>query len=452
MIAPTRKSEHATNHPCDGEDLTARILKTLSEFPEIYAKTAFILNYDEGGQFFDHAWCPTPPLSPSEGISTVTVEGEVNRDVLTSQPAPIGLGFRVPLLIVSPWTRGNIVVSEAFDHTSVIKFLEYRFNVSNPNLSPWRRAMVGDLTSAFDFENPNYDWPRLPHTRGYVAEGEIECRTLPPPTVPVDQEMPRQEPGTRISRALPYEFVVRDTLSVGDAASLDITVDNLGKAGAPFILFDVANLATINPRQYAVESNKSITDHIMIPSATSSSYHYALMGINGFVREFSGDASASSFCASISASLTYSAQTHEVVIVLTNNKSAGTAAVEFSIRDNAYNQLGGEVLPVIVEAGSSVSKAVNTRISGHWYDLTVSVKNSDTDCLNRRFMGRMEIGKDSISDPAMAAGLPGLWNRVPNGQHPKIDDRFRHLERVEGVLSATDKDAHFYLEKVIDPI
>ncbi len=67
-------------------------------------------------------------------------------------------------------------------------------------------------------------------------------------------------------------------------------------------------------------------------------------------------------------------------------------------------------------------------------------------------MGRMETGRDSISDPAMASGLPGLWSSVPNGLHPKIEEKFRQLERIEGVLSASDKDAHFYLERVIDPV
>jgi phospholipase C len=129
IIAPTEKSEHATNHPAAGEDWTAQLLKILAKYPEVYKSTVFILNYDEGGQFFDHVWTPTPPLSETEGISTVSVEGEVNMDVLTEAPAPIGLGFRVPLVIVSPWTRGDIVVSEVFDHTSVIKLIEERFQV-----------------------------------------------------------------------------------------------------------------------------------------------------------------------------------------------------------------------------------------------------------------------------------------------------------------------------------
>jgi phospholipase C len=105
-----------------------------------------------------------------------------------SEAQPIGLGFRVPAIIISPWTRGklitnlsniihdfilivsegNIVVSEIFDHTSVIRLLETRFNFTTNNISPWRRAMTGDLTSFFDFEHPDYSWPELPDTSQYA--------------------------------------------------------------------------------------------------------------------------------------------------------------------------------------------------------------------------------------------------------------------------------------------
>jgi len=132
----------------------------------LYAKTAFILNYDEGGQFFDHAWPPTPPMSDDDGLSTVTTEGELTKDMRWDIPKghPIGLGYRVPLLIVSPWTRGGHVYSEVCDHTSTLKLLEKRFNITVPTISPWRRAVTGDLLHAFDFENPDYSWPEFPPT------------------------------------------------------------------------------------------------------------------------------------------------------------------------------------------------------------------------------------------------------------------------------------------------
>ena len=68
----------------------------------------------------------------------------------------VGLGYRVPMIIASPWTKGGFVNSEVSDHTSVLQFLEnfimkkYKKNVHIDNISDWRRAICGDLTSAFN--------------------------------------------------------------------------------------------------------------------------------------------------------------------------------------------------------------------------------------------------------------------------------------------------------------
>ena len=78
---------------------------------------------------------------------------------------PIGLGFRVPMLVVSPFSRGGLVCSNTFDHTSTLRFLETRFRAKVPNLTPWRRRATGDLTSAFNFAaKPNYGRPALPRS------------------------------------------------------------------------------------------------------------------------------------------------------------------------------------------------------------------------------------------------------------------------------------------------
>ena len=61
---------------------------------------------------------------------------------------PVGLGFRVPALVISPFSRGGYVCSQLFDHTSLLRFIETRFGVEVPNLSPWRRSVTGDLTAA----------------------------------------------------------------------------------------------------------------------------------------------------------------------------------------------------------------------------------------------------------------------------------------------------------------
>ncbi|HMA50542.1 MAG TPA: phospholipase C, phosphocholine-specific, partial [Magnetospirillaceae bacterium] len=149
IVAPTAASEHPEAPPSVGEAFTAGILTALASNPAVWAKTVFILNYDENDGFFDHMPPPIPAIKPKFGASTVDTEGEA----LGSEP--FGLGPRVPALIVSPWTKGGWVNSEVFDHTSVIRFLEARFGVKEPNITPWRRAVTGDLTSAFDFAKPD---------------------------------------------------------------------------------------------------------------------------------------------------------------------------------------------------------------------------------------------------------------------------------------------------------
>jgi phospholipase C len=390
----------------------------------------------------------------------------VNTDVLTDVPAPIGLGFRVPLLLISPWTRGRIVLSQALDHTSVLQFLEVRFNVSVPTISPWRRAMTGDLLHAFDFEHPDYSWPELPSTSAYQLKGDIECHTLPPPVVPAVQAMPTQEPGTRLSRSLPYEFQVQDAVTTTSTAAaaaaaapsevvatIAVSVQNTGEAGAPFVLYDVLNLAAVNPRQYAVEAGKSIRDVVSIPPG--SGYHYALMGINGFVREFRGAYSCNS--ATMQATLSYQPAQDSVVLQLTNTDKENT--VQFSVADMAYGLLSGakgegEVLLVSVPPGQTVQQAVSTAASGNWYDLTATVTVSavgeepPAECFYRRFMGRMETGKDTISDPAMGAGKPGLWTSGSPGSHPELPERVRRVQRLEGKHAVENKDSMFHTQLV----
>ena len=181
----------------------------------MYAKTVFILNYDEGGQFVDHHWPPTPPMDATQGASTVTTEGELTKTEEFHIPAghPIGLGWRVPLFLISPWSRGDYVFSEVSDHSSVVKFIEKRFNVTCPNISPWRRAVTSDLTAAFDWNTPNFTWPaKYPDTSSNVAESAKQCASNPPPTVPLVQAMPTQEPGTKLMRALPYSFDIVDAV------------------------------------------------------------------------------------------------------------------------------------------------------------------------------------------------------------------------------------------------
>ena len=440
IVGPANVSEHATWHPSAGEDFTARILKVIQSFPDTYAKMAIILNYDEGGQFVDHHWTPTPPTSPSDGVATMETENEVVK--LTGTPN--GLGFRVPLLVISPWSRGNIVLSQVFDHTSVIRLIEERFNVSCPNISPWRRAICGDLTAAFDFKSaPDFSWPALPDTSNYVQQAEEECEKLPAPSVPSTQSFTPQEPGTRVSRALPYTFLVTDAVTNVPPFTFAVAINVSGAAGAPFLMLDAPNLAARAPRKFAVEAGKAITDApLPLLPAGGSKYAFSLHGPNGFVRQFAGDAAQAS-AAGLSASLTYDEAAGNVVLQL----AAGAAAATFTVSDNAYGLNAGSPWTVPVPGNGRVSfpVAVCAAAVGCWYDVSVSESPAmAASGFQRRFMGRMETGVDTISDPAMAAGVPpnsgrpltGLDRDMPRSQdpadHPPVAESHRSWPRKEG--------------------
>jgi phospholipase C len=134
--------------PAEGAVGILHVLDILLSNPAVWEKTALILSYDENGGFFDHVAPPTPPPGTPGEYLTAPLDKVEKADGIAG---PVGLGFRVPCLVMSPYSRGGLVASDVFDHTSQLKFLERRFGVEVPNLSPWRRETTGDLTSAFDF-------------------------------------------------------------------------------------------------------------------------------------------------------------------------------------------------------------------------------------------------------------------------------------------------------------
>ncbi|WP_020673724.1 alkaline phosphatase family protein [Amycolatopsis nigrescens] len=186
LVAPSAQTEHPLWMPAAGAQYIASKIDAIAANPDVWKKTAFILTYDENDGYFDHVLPPTP----SPGTPDEFVDGK-----------PIGLGFRVPTVIVSPWTAGGYVCSETFDHSSLVRFLERRFGVREPHLSDWRRRTVGDLTSAFRFTRPPAPFPagnerlRYPATVAKLLAAQAQVRDNPAPEVPSgNQSMPVQEP------------------------------------------------------------------------------------------------------------------------------------------------------------------------------------------------------------------------------------------------------------------
>jgi phospholipase C len=176
-----------------GEIAVRQIVEALVSHPKVWAKTALFITWDENGGFFDHVAPPTPPAGTSGEYLTAS-SSAIDAAGAGTVAGPIGLGFRVPMLVVSPFSRGGLVCSDVFDHTSTLRFIEARFGVEVPNLTRWRRKTTGDLTSAFNFAAPpQTSRPRLP-----ALKTPAQCPdTLNPVTPPAAGSIPAQEKGKR---------------------------------------------------------------------------------------------------------------------------------------------------------------------------------------------------------------------------------------------------------------
>jgi phospholipase C len=202
IIPPAGYDEHPPSPAALGEWLTSQVLATLVANPDVWSKTVLFHMYDENDGFFDHVPPPTPPAgTPGEYLTVSPLPADAR-----GIRGPVGLGFRVPMLVVSPFSRGGYVCSETFDHTSQLRFLEERFGVRAPNISDWRRKNSGDLTSTLHMGRANPTVPTLPSTAADTKatvfsqgcqEGDLlGIRTDQPPyPLPAVQSMPKQEPG-----------------------------------------------------------------------------------------------------------------------------------------------------------------------------------------------------------------------------------------------------------------
>ncbi len=394
IVAPANLSEHANYQPAAGEDLSARLLSVLAADQAVWSQTAFILNYDENGGFFDHVPPPIPPAAASQGISSVGTTGEI------SGGQAIGMGPRVPLIVVSPWSRGGYVNSQVFDHTSVIRFLEKRFGVQEPNISAWRRAVSGDLTSAFGFGAQNTAFPALPDTSGYVGAAGNECSTLPAPTVPSAQSMPVQETGTRPARALPWQPNAAGRTDC-TAGKFWIDMTNSGSAAVVYYVYPNA-YRTDGPWLYTVGAGATVSDYWSGGTPTGA-YDLSLYGPNGFHRRFRGNRSTScgAGVAQVEVASSYDTVGNKLNLAFTN---AGSVAATVTVTDGVYGTGGPWTYPV--PAGTTASAPVSASFATKqgWYDLTVTANTGDN--FLRRLAGHLENGADSISDPGPSGSTP----------------------------------------------
>lgn len=374
IVPMMEMSEHPDAPVPFGEVLISSLVAALAANPKVWAKTAFILNYDENDGFFDHVPAPMPAIAPQYGASNVDVRSE------TYQGEPVGLGPRVPMMVISPWTRGGWVNSQLFDHTSVLRFLEKRFGVAEPNISPWRRSICGDLTSMFDFdvtERQRLDtrWAAaLPSVASYFEETEKLCKTAPPPRIATGKGVPAQEPGTRPARALPYRFAVEPLWS---DAGLMLRFTNDGPEGVVFGVQD--ETAFPGWRYFTVAAGSRLEEQW--PLRRDRPHALVVQGPNGFHRAYRANGPAR-----IEATIAWQDATGTLHLV---NRGAEPVTLASHCAHTG--------------AGASHSLAPGAELQApipladhHWYDLLLTA----ADGTRLRLAGHVETGKPGTSEPA----------------------------------------------------
>ena len=414
MNAPSIYCEHpGPSSPVQGAWFLQEVLDALTANPEVWSKTVLIVNFDENDGYFDHVPSPSAPSPDGSGGyagKTTLPAADLNVEYFTHprppgstrQPAPdgrvYGPGPRVPLFAISPWSRGGWVNSQVFDHTSVLRFLEARFGVQEPNISPFRRAVCGDLTSAFNFATPNAE--ALPVLQGRRDKGQADAlrraqQQLAQIAPPTNQQLPAQAVGTRPSRALPYELSTSCEVQAGStlaATRVALSFGNTGRQAAVFHVYDRKNLAAV-PRRYMVEPGKSLSDQWT--PAVGGSYDLWVLGPNGYHRHFSGSAlrAVAAGQPRPEVQVLCDGATGELVLLLRN---AGAAPCTFTLSANAYTTLNQSHT---LKPRSELSLRLPVATSDYWYDFSATVAGQPD--YRRSFAGRVETGRHTVSDPAL---------------------------------------------------
>ncbi len=234
---PRRCDAHPSYRPADGANFVSGVLSAIASNQAAWDSTVVFYNFDENDGFFDHV---VPPTAPS-GTADEWVDS-----------APIGMGPRVPMTVVSPWSAGGLVCSQVFDHTSPLQFAEMVTGVECTNISAWRRTVAGNLTAALNLSATEVAFPtNLPNTATLVTQANSE-ESLPAPTVPSTGSLPSQESGDRApASSLGYVFNTTSWVNTSTHKFWFQTVSGRRASAAGFASY-VQNTRTFGSWQYTL--------------------------------------------------------------------------------------------------------------------------------------------------------------------------------------------------------
>ena len=452
LSAPENFSDHPSA-PWYGAWYVSEVLDILTQNPEVWKKTIFILAYDENDGYFDHI---PPFVAPhphqagtgkvSEGIDTrveyVTHEQQRERNGFPEpfdRESSIGLGFRVPLIIASPWSKGGWVNSQVFDHTSTLqlleKFLTHRTGqpVVEPNISDWRRTICGDLTSVFrPYHSEAIPSPAfLPKDVFLKSIHKAKFRPLPEDFKQLTPEemaafnedpyhspyMARQEKGVRPSCALPYQMEVDGRLNKDRTAfGIDFTNNKelFGDktAGAPFNVYAPGKYAhrdqpgafdTLRTWAYGVKPGDTLTDTWPLNEFEDRRYFLRVYGPNGFFREFNGDANDPPIDIRVDCERSSANPRHLTGNIALHLSNQGNQPYTVIIHDAAYKVNNHRYTIPATPAGDTSLLILPLDSSQGWYDFIVQADGHAG--FRKRYAGRVETGRPGISDPYMGRAV-----------------------------------------------
>ncbi len=395
LVAPERFSDHPGS-AWFGAWYVSEVLQILTEDPERWKKTVLIICYDENDGYFDHVppFVAPHPGRPETGKVSAGIDTTADVSDAHHRDHSIGLGYRCPLMIASPWSRGGCVNSQVSDHTSILMFLETWLagkgkTVKEENISEWRRTVCGDLTSAFKpYNGEKYELPKYLERDAYIERiHKASFKSRPKPADKLSESdlgsfdiRAFQERGTRTACPLPYEMEASIEI-VSEGAHIKMSEGAIrGKnrvIGAPFNAYSYGS--NFVARAYAVVPGDTVEDILPVNGA----YDVRIDGPNGFMRSLKSGSS-------VSFRVTAKQDGPDLIL---NLSAIGPHAIDLAIADQSYGQ---KPISVHLKSGEHKSLRVHTKNSGQWYDLAVS--SVDT---TYRFAGHLETGAWTTSDPAM---------------------------------------------------
>ena len=398
VVTNQQYSEHPDGAPTDGAYYVGKVLQALNADPDVFNSTLVIIDYDENDGAFDHVPPPVPPQGTTDEFFL--------ESSLAPAPLPVGLGYRVPLFLISPWTRGGWVTSEVSDHTSVLQFLEKWTTAIGkpticPNISEWRRSVSGDLTNAFDFDHPVYGLPNLPFVTAPVGEANSYQ------VLPTTNALPVQEAGHKPARPLPYQanaVLTGFTANSDGTSTANLALSNnaphVSRASQFAVYNNLAPTPAISaypgafPGQYTVAGSRKIT--ASTPATVSigaGAYDITVVSANRFLRRFTGDVTKAGANAQVTAGYYEGGfgLAPTLILALANH---GKSDLTFTITHNQYSSQRPQSFKV--RPGFPEKVVIDPLASSNgWYDVTITIDGDST--WSQRFTGHLETGEPSIT-------------------------------------------------------